>query len=238
MNMTDKKKDGVSTQARHGKPPTRVQTKKEKKRLGDIQIIILCIAAVLGLGALVFAVIIPRLGTSSDRELRQDRPRVEIDVADFGVITLELDPSQAPNSVDNFIEMVNEGFYDGLTFHRIISNFMMQGGDPNGDGTGGSGRNIKGEFVANGVENTISHVRGTVSMARADDYNSASSQFFIVREDSKFLDSLYAGFGHVISGMEVVDQICEYSLEVVPDQVSGAVPADKQPKINSIRVVG
>ena len=122
----------------------------------------------------------------------------------------------------------------GLTFHRIISGFMIQGGDPKGDGTGGSDKNIKGEFSANGVENSISHVRGTISMARAREYDSASSQFFIVHQDSVYLDGQYAAFGKVTEGMEIVDQICEKTPVADGNE---KVEADKQPKIETIKVI-
>lgn len=132
----------------------------------------------------------------------------EIVVKNYGTIALELDADVAPITVENFANLVNEGFYNGLTFHRIISGFMIQGGDPLGNGTGGSSKTIKGEFASNGVKNSISHVRGTISMARSSMPNSASSQFFIVHQDSIFLDGQYAAFGTVTSGMEVVDKIC------------------------------
>ena len=132
----------------------------------------------------------------------------EIVVKNYGTIVLELDADVAPITVENFANLVNEGFYNGLTFHRIISGFMIQGGDPLGNGTGGSSKTIKGEFASNGVKNSISHVRGTISMARSSMPNSASSQFFIVHQDSTFLDGKYAAFGTVTSGMEVVDKIC------------------------------
>lgn len=154
-----------------------------------------------------------------------------ITVKDYGTIEVKLDRQAAPITVENFVKLVNEGFYDGLTFHRIISGFMIQGGDPNGNGTGGSGENIKGEFSQNGVENPIEHVRGTISMARAMDPDSASSQFFIVHEDSKSLDGAYAGFGTVISGMEVVDAICE---NVSVEDENGTVLPENQPVIESI----
>jgi len=158
---------------------------------------------------------------------------VEIEVQDYGTIALELDADTAPISVTNFITLANAGFYDGLTFHRIMTGFMIQGGDPKGDGTGGSDP-IKGEFSLNGVENKISHVRGVISMARANSYNSGSSQFFIVHEDSTFLDGRYAAFGHVTSGMEVVDAICEAT--PVQDDNGTVLKAD-QPVITTIRVI-
>ena len=172
--------------------------------------------------------------TSEGEELLTGLHHVTIDVQDYGTISLELDADTAPISVTNFINLANEGFYDGLTFHRIISGFMIQGGDPNGNGTGGSDKTIKGEFSANGVENDISHVRGVISMARANDPDSGSSQFFIVHEDSTFLDGQYAAFGHVTEGMDVVDAICE----AVPVQDNnGTVAAADQPVITAVTVV-
>ena len=159
---------------------------------------------------------------------------VEIEVQDYGTIVLELDADTAPVSVTNFIRLAREGFYDGLTFHRIISGFMIQGGDPKGNGTGGSDQTIKGEFSENGVENDISHVRGVISMARSKDPDSASSQFFIVHEDSLFLDGNYAGFGHVTEGMEIVDSICE---DTPVQDSNGTVEKDDQPTITSVKVI-
>ena len=132
---------------------------------------------------------------------------VEITMRDGGVIKLELYPDIAPITVENFTKLAGEGFYDGLIFHRVINGFMIQGGDPEGTGMGGSGENIKGEFAINGVANNISHVRGVISMARSRSYNSASSQFFIVHQDATYLDGQYAAFGRVIEGMDVVDAI-------------------------------
>lgn len=159
---------------------------------------------------------------------------VEIDVENYGTIAVELDADTAPISVENFCTLAEDGFYDGLTFHRIISGFMIQGGDPNGDGTGGSDKTIKGEFSDNGVENDISHVRGTISMARSSENDSASSQFFIVHEDSTFLDGQYAGFGHVTEGMEIVDAICQ---DTHVEDGNGTVAWWNQPKITEIRVI-
>ena len=154
-----------------------------------------------------------------------------ITVVDFGEIEVQLDSESAPVTVDNFINLADNGFYDGLTFHRIIKGFMIQGGDPLGNGMGGSDTKIQGEFAENGVENPISHVRGTISMARSQSKNSASSQFFIVHEDSQFLDGSYAGFGHVTKGMEVVDAICE---KVKSEDDNGTVLPENQPIIESI----
>lgn len=158
----------------------------------------------------------------------------EIDIKDYGTIKVELDADVSPVTVTNFVNLANIGFYDGLTFHRIIDGFMIQGGDPDGNGTGGSDINIKGEFSSNGVDNNISHVRGTISMARAMDYDSASSQFFIVQEDSTYLDGEYAAFGTVIEGMEIVDKICE---DKKPEDAStGYVSESEQPVITSIKI--
>ncbi len=157
----------------------------------------------------------------------------EIEVEDYGTIALELDADTAPISVTNFVKLAKDGFYDGLTFHRIIDGFMIQGGDPLGNGTGGSESTIKGEFADNGVENSISHVRGVISMARSQSPNSASSQFFIVHEDSIFLDGQYAAFGRVTEGMEIVDQLCA---DTPVQDSNGTVSADDQPIITSIKV--
>lgn len=157
----------------------------------------------------------------------------KIKVKNYGTIEVELDGDTAPITVANFIKLVNEKFYDGLTFHRIISGFMIQGGDPLGNGTGGSDETIKGEFSSNGVENNISHKRGVISMARSSDPDSASSQFFIMHQDSTYLDGEYAAFGKVTKGMKVVDKICE---DVTPTDGNGTVEKADQPVIESIRM--
>lgn len=156
-----------------------------------------------------------------------------IDIKDYGSIEVELDADTAPITVTNFVKLAQDGFYDGLTFWRIIDGFMMQGGDPKGNGTGGADETIKGEFSSNGVKNDISHVRGTISMARSSDPDSASSQFFIVQSDSTFLDGDYAAFGHVTEGMDVVDQICK---DAKPTDDNGTIKADEQPVIESIQI--
>ena len=134
-------------------------------------------------------------------------PIVKFEMEDGGVITAELYPEIAPNTVANFVNLVESGFYNGLIFHRVIPGFMIQGGDPSGNGTGGPGWHIKGEFLQNGVNNPIKHTRGVISMARAMDPNSAGSQFFIMHQDAPHLDGQYAAFGHVVSGMDAVDEI-------------------------------
>lgn len=134
-------------------------------------------------------------------------PVATITMRNGGSIVLELYPEQAPETVNNFISLANAGFYDGLIFHRVISGFMIQGGDPTGTGMGGPGYCIKGEFAANKVNNGLSHVRGVISMARAQPFNSAGSQFFIMHKDGKFLDGQYAAFGKTVKGIEAVDEI-------------------------------
>ena len=158
----------------------------------------------------------------------------QIVVKDYGTISLELYADIAPITVSNFAKLVNEGFYDGLTFHRIIEGFMIQGGDPLGNGTGGSDENIKGEFAMNGVQNSISHVRGTISMARATSYNSASSQFFIMQEDTPSLDGQYAAFGKVTDGIEIVDKICE---DTQVEDSNGTALKENQPVIEKITMI-
>lgn len=163
----------------------------------------------------------------------------DIIVKDYGTISVILDANTAPITVENFVDLANSDFYDGLTFHRIMEGFMIQGGDPMGNGMGGSDENIKGEFSANGVDNDISHVRGVISMARQGEnpytgeknHDTASSQFFIVHQDSPFLDGQYAAFGHVTSGMEVVDAICADSQ---PIDNNGTIPAEQQPIIEDV----
>lgn len=173
-------------------------------------------------------------GSSTEAADISGKHNVEITVKDYGTIKAELDADVAPITVDNFLNLAKEGFYDGLTFHRIIDGFMIQGGDPKGNGTGGSDKTIKGEFSSNGVENKISHVRGTISMARSQANNSASSQFFIVHQDSTYLDGQYAAFGTVTEGMEIVDEICK---DVEVEDNNGTVAKANQPVIESIKVI-
>ena len=174
-------------------------------------------------------------GCKDEEAASGGKHHVEIDVKDYGTITLELDADAAPITVENFLKLANEGFYNGLTFHRIVSGFMVQGGDPEGTGFGGSDETIKGEFSANGVENPLSHTRGAISMARNSlSMDSASSQFFIVHQDSTFLDGQYACFGYVTDGMDVVDAICR---DAKPTDGNGTIPAAEQPVITEVRVI-
>lgn len=173
------------------------------------------------------------ISSSDDTKQLSGKHHVVIKVKKYGNIKVELDADTAPISVTNFVNLAKKGFYDGLTFHRIIDGFMIQGGDPSGDGTGGSDETIKGEFSDNGVENNISHVRGTISMARSSENDSASSQFFIVQSDSTYLDGQYAGFGTVTSGMDIVDKICK---DTPVTDSNGTVEKENQPVIEKIAV--
>lgn len=165
---------------------------------------------------------------------KENIKKVVIEVENYGEIHLDLDETNAPITVENFIKLAKDGFYDGLTFHRIISGFMIQGGDPLGNGMGGADVKIKGEFLDNGVSNKLSHTRGAISMARSTEFDSASSQFFIVHQDSVYLDRQYAAFGYVTEGMDVVDKICE---DISVEDRNGTVKPENQPIIKSIRVV-
>ena len=140
-------------------------------------------------------------------------PIVTIEMEEGGIIRAELYPDVAPNTVRNFISLIQKGFYNGTIFHRVIPGFMIQGGDPEGTGMGGPGYGIKGEFAQNGVPNPLKHTRGVISMARSQNPNSAGSQFFIMHEDAPHLDGSYAAFGHVVEGMDVVDEIAAVSTD-------------------------
>ena len=161
---------------------------------------------------------------------KEEEPVIKITMADGGVMTFKLYPDKAPETVENFISLAKSGFYDGLTFHRIISGFMIQGGDPEGTGFGGSEKTIKGEFSANGVDNDLKHVRGVISMARSQNPDSASSQFFIMHDDAPHLDGQYAAFGMMIDGYDVLDRLAE-----TPVKGDGQTPVEK-PVIESITV--
>ncbi len=185
-----------------------------------------CVAVLAGV--LIWAL------TSGGGSAESGKHHVAITVRDYGTITVELDADAAPITVQNFLDLADSGFYDGLTFHRIIEGFMIQGGDPEGTGMGGSDKTIKGEFSANGVENPLSHTRGAISMARSSAMDSASSQFFIVQKDSTGLDGQYACFGYVTDGMDVVDAI---AADAQPTDGNGTIPADQQPVIESVKVL-
>lgn len=172
--------------------------------------------------------------SAQEESLLSGKHYVNINIRDKGTIKAELDADAAPITVTNFVKLVKEGFYDGLTFHRIIEGFMMQGGDPTGTGMGNAGQTITGEFAGNGVENPISHTRGTISMARSGQPDSASCQFFIMHQDGTYLDGDYAAFGHVTEGMEIVDDICE---NTTGQDSNGMVPEENRPVIESIEYV-
>lgn len=205
------------------------QKKKIMTMIASITSVV-CLCAVVGL-AFMFGPGKKGNAAVNGSESAGEGCYADIDIKDQGVITVKLDREAAPITTENFINLAKSGFYDGLTFHRIMDGFMMQGGDPEGTGMGGSKDTIVGEFSKNGYDNPLSHTRGAISMARSNDYDSASSQFFIVHQDSKFLDGEYAVFGYVTEGMDIVDKICE---SAEPTDDNGTIPADKQPVITSI----
>ncbi len=163
----------------------------------------------------------------------ENKIMVEITMKDGGKMQLELYPDVAPATVENFVKLVNDGFYDGLTFHRIIKGFMIQGGDPEGTGMGGSKDTIKGEFKQNGVQNDLKHTRGVISMARSQNPNSASSQFFIMHDDAPYLDGQYAAFGKMVSGFEELDKLAETPVQ----DGNGTVAKGDQPQIETIKII-
>ena len=206
-------------------------TKKKNNQKNMKWLIVLAVVVAAG----IIAALIAGFGSQKKEAVSgSGKQYVQIDIADYGTITAELDGDAAPITVANFVDLVKSGFYDGLTFHRIISGFMIQGGDPNGNGTGGSANKIKGEFSANGVENNLLHERGVLSMARSSAYDSASSQFFIMHDKAPHLDGQYAAFGKVLSGMDVVDAICE---SVPVTDYNGTVARENQPVITSIKLI-
>ena len=201
--------------------------KVEKKSNKKLLIIGICAVVI----ALAVALIV--IFTSGSGEKTAATNYIAIEIQDYGTITAELYGDIAPITVDNFMTLVRSGFYDGLTFHRVISGFMIQGGDPEGNGFGGPGWTIKGEFSLNGVKNDLKHERGVLSMARSNAPDSAGSQFFIMHEDYPYLDGSYAAFGKVLSGMEIVDAICANT----PVGDNGEVNPADQPVILSIREI-
>ena len=203
--------------------------KKKTAKLTPMHLAILAVAAI----ALIIGVVAMVSGSrQAPAPAATGTHYVQIDVRDYGTITAELYADVAPITVANFLELVDKGFYNGLTFHRIISGFMVQGGDPLGNGMGGSDKEIKGEFAQNGVQNDLKHTRGVMSMARSYLPNSASSQFFIMHQDAPHLDGAYAAFGKVLSGMEVVDALCAQT--PVTDN-NGTVAKANQPVITTIK---
>jgi len=172
---------------------------------------------------------------STDTTKNTVKPIVTIEMEDGAKIKIELNPQVAPNTVNNFISLVKKGFYNGLIFHRVVPGFMIQGGDPQGTGMGGPGYSIKGEFSGNGVNNTLKHARGVISMARSQDMNSGGSQFFIMVKDSSFLDGQYASFGQVIDGMDEVDKIVATPSDNSEQGGNGGKPLKDQ-KVKTVTV--
>ena len=234
----------MANQKQVAKAAAAAARKAEQDKLNQRNRIIGIIAVLVVVGVVLFAVLGGGSKPADNRPVQyggdavpQDfkaTHNVTIEVADYGTITAELYGEVAPVTVENFVRLAGEGFYDGLTFHRIINGFMIQGGDPKGNGTGGSDTKIKGEFAQNGVNNPIIHKRGVLSMARSSAPNSASSQFFIMHQAAPHLDGAYAAFGCVLTGMEIVDEICAKT--PVTDG-NGTVTKANQPVITSIRVM-
>lgn len=198
---------------------------KKKKTLGVALQVSLWVAAV---AVVILAAVLIFGGNKPAGDIYAD-----IQIQNYGTVTVKLDREAAPITVENFVKLAESGFYDGLTFHRIVEGFVMQGGDPEGNGTGGADKDIKGEFKENGWNNPLSHTAGAISMARSNDPNSASSQFFIVHKDSTSLDGKYAVFGYVTEGMEIVDKVCN---DAKPTDNNGTIPKDKQPVITAITI--
>lgn len=189
------------------------------------KLILLCLAAVMTIGL---------VSCESSEKLLSGLHYVEMEIENYGTIKLELNADEAPITVTNFVDLVKSGFYDGLTITRVDTNFVIQGGDPKFNGSGEAAHTIKGEFAENGIQNNISHVKGTISMARGNEMDSASSQFFIMAADFTGLDGKYAGFGKVIEGIDVVDKI---NAEVKSEYYMGFLPIEDQPKIISVKIV-
>jgi peptidyl-prolyl cis-trans isomerase B (cyclophilin B) len=247
--MSNKKKN---TKKKHKEPIKTKEQIKAEERENAIQaanvkkkaIIISAIALVL-VAAIITTICLVASGrnpldkyTEDTSTEKKDLYYVAMNIKDHGVIIVELDAKAAPKTVENFVKLVREDFYDGLTFHRVIENFMIQGGDPNANGTGGSKDKITGEFLNNGIYNPIKHERGVISMARGNSYNSASSQFFICNSNSASvsnLDDSYAAFGHVVEGMDVVDSITKVTSKYATNGVIN--DKDDQAVILEMRVI-
>ena len=243
-NKKNKKKSSSPIVTREQKLAEAKAIKAAAQRKNKITLIIsLAVVAVLILSLIALVIVRNVKANNETPGLKpngkaKDTVYVKMSVQDYGDIILELDGKEAPVTVANFVNLVNEGFYDGLTFHRVISNFMIQGGDPKADGTGGSPNKIKGEFESNGYHNCIAHEYGVISMARSNDYDSASSQFFICNSNSdsvSALDGNYAAFGHVIYGMDVVDLITSKTAPIANS--NDIVPKSEQAVITSMTVI-
>ena len=228
-----------------------MQSKGETMNLGKTRIKLSAFSVALAVVACFAATMLAACGSTSPEpaaptkltQVSEDDPyasgihHVEIVIADYGTIKVEVNSNAAPISASHFLHLVEEGFYDGLTFHRIIPGFMMQGGDPTLAGRPANTTTIKGEFSANGIMNPIQHKRGVISMARAQDMDSASSQFFIMHADNSSLDGSYAAFGRVTEGIEVVDAVCADVEAAGEADGNGVLPAESQPKIETITII-
>ena len=241
-NKNKKKNNNYVTEKRAQEQIKREQAKRAAKNKKILKNALIVLAIVAAVTVLVLGIVLLVGGGKDQPENPNSIYKVThhatIKVKDYGTIHLELYGEEAPITVNNFVKLANEGFYDGLTFHRIMEGFMAQGGCPKGDGTGDSGTDIKGEFSSNKIDNGIKHVRGTISMARGGyDMDSASSQFFIVHETSynntQALDGNYAAFGMVTSGMKTVDKICR---KARPTDDNGSIHKLDQPIIESITI--
>ena len=244
-NKKNKKKSSSPIVTREQKLAEAKAIKEAAQRKNKITLIIsLAVVAVLILSLIALVIVRNVKANQQTPGLKpngkaKDTVYVKMSVQDYGDIILELDGKEAPITVANFVSLVNEGFYDGLTFHRVIEDFMIQGGDPKADGTGGSDKKIVGEFENNGYHNCIAHEYGVISMARGNDNDSASSQFFICNSNSdsvQNLDGNYAAFGHVIYGMDVVDLITTKTAPEATD-MNGSIPKAKQAVITSVEVI-
>ena len=222
------KANAAKKAAKAAKKAEAIKKAERQRKLRKLRPLFIALAVLVVIGGVL-------LGKhASDRKKQKANEGIYADIVirDYGTITVKLDPDAAPITVENFVSLAESGFYDGLTFHRIMAGFMMQGGDPNGNGTGGSEKKIKGEFSANGVNNPLSHTRGAISMARpSGNMDGASSQFFICHADASSLDGQYACFGYVTEGMDVVDAVCA---DAKPTDNNGTIPADQQPVIEKI----
>lgn len=244
--MSQKKKRKKTAPARRTGGEAEKREMNAKKTLQTKQILLIVVAALLVAGAVLALCLIlgrrdatPPSGGASAAVTEYDSAGhtlryAEITVKNYGVISITLDETVAPLTVANFISLAESGFYDGLTFHRVIEGFMIQGGDPEANGTGGPGHTITGEFSANGFDNDLPHLRGVLSMARASGYDTAGSQFFIMQEKAAHLDGKYAAFGWVTAGMSVVDAICK---KTPVTDLNGTVEKAKQPVITSVRIL-
>ena len=227
MSQKKKKNANYKTEAKNIEKLEKERAEKKKNliiKISTIAVAVVFLASVVG--AILWSAFGPeQMGTGACEYLEtrdttgRDIKYVEMCVEDYGRLVILLDATTAPRTVENFLSLVRSGFYDGLTFHRVIENFMIQGGDPKANGTGNSNNTIVGEFESNGYINDLKHLRGVISMARGNDADSASCQFFICNADSPHLDGEYAAFGYVVEGMSVIDDITEGTVKYTTNGV-------------------